>query len=327
MLVPTFVEVNKATYLNDAKRYIFGDILVPSEANHPVVVPAAAAAGVPGINQGVVIEGGEDAVTEIYSTMGFFDPADPADVQARLRVEITDVAWRRRLMNRSILASHVFGTAQRPFRLGESTILEGQQTLVLDFSNPSTVAAANFFLAFETQKYQAAALTKNAVTKDIAEARIRKEFLYPFWFTAEGLNPTITVPASGNAIAFFASSRDVYLILQTIIASVIVPGGAVGDLQEVFTFQIFDAKDERPLQNQPVTMNTGTGTSQFPYKLPTALMTEPNTRYLVRFGNLVDQPIEIDMTFTGVANYVAQSPQRTSDISVAERQPLSVGSA
>ena len=95
----------------------------------------------------------QDSACEIYSFMGRHTPTDNANTQRRLQVEITDQRYLRRLMNRPVLANHVFGTGQYPFYMYETIMLEAQQNLVFQFINPSAAGASHFQFAMEHRKF------------------------------------------------------------------------------------------------------------------------------------------------------------------------------
>ena len=306
-MLPTWVSDKRGTtYINSFKRYVKGVSLVPPEIHNPLTTAVAPSATSPRLSAPVLIEGGEDSVGEIFSIIGAHDAATLADVQNRLTVDILDKSYRRIFMNRPILANHIFGTPENPFFLLESILLESQQILQLQFYNNSTAGESIFRMQFEARKFQAAAMMKNQVTQEIARMRKRKLFLNPFWLTSEN---AITIPAGGSTVAFFRNSRDYFLVLNYIMAQAITTGVA-GDTQEVFTFQLFDAKTDRPLMNQPVTMNTGTGTSTFPYVLPAPLLVEPVNAIRAQFTNLItDQPTEVFFCFHGVGIFASdQNP-------------------
>lgn len=302
-MLPTWVTApNGAVFINDYKKYVKGVMLVPPEAQNPVVTPAAVVPNA-GRSPSVIIEGGEDCVSEAYSLIGAHDAATDPAVAARLALTITDRSYRRQLMNRAILANHIFGTPLNPFFVDTSLWFEGQQDFVLQFFNPSTVGDSTFRLQWEARKFQAGALTKDDVTERIKELRREKTFVNPFWLTS---NDPIVLPASSRRPAFFTNSRDYFLILTKIMCQVITTGVA-GDTQEFISFRLFDAKTDRPLQNQPVTLNTGTGTAAFPYVLPVPLYVEPVQSIRAEFTNLItDAPTEVFFTFHGVGLYVSE---------------------
>ena len=316
-------------YINQAQRYVKGAIFVPQD--EPIITPAAVIAGgttSPGESPAQIIDSPEDALSEIFSFTGEHDAGDPVAVQQRLRVQITDVAWRRRLMNQPVLANHVFGgrliaDGIQPFRALESILLESQQTMIFNFFNWSNDAPSNFRMALEGRKFQASAMLNKKVTNHIDASRIRKRYLQPYWLTS---NQDITVPAGGTVDAFFQNSRDNYNMLFRLMATAITTGAA-GDTQEVFAFQIFDAVTERPLQNTPVTMTTGTGTSAFPFNLTTPICMDPATILRIRITNLItDQPTEIYLTFNGVAAYVGAEQMSVRPPEIAPPGAFYIGS-
>jgi len=304
-MIPTWITSSDgAVYINDLTRYVKSTILVPPAGQNPLTTPAAAGAAIPTFSAPVVFEGGEDGVTEIYSLMGAHQAGVAADVQARLEVEIKDSSYRRFYMNRPILANHVFGTNLNPFFLSESIFLESQQVLNLQFYNRSVAGQSVYRMAMEARKLQASALAQDNVTRRIAEMRRRKTFLTPAWLTSRA---AIQIPAGGTVPAFFDVPRDYFFYIFEIMASTITTGVA-GDTQEVISWEAFDAKTQRPLQDlrRPVTLNTGAGNAQFPFILPTPLLVEPRTTIQINFNNLVtDQPTEVFFTFAGVSSFQA----------------------
>lgn len=301
-MIPAFVRDKAGNiYLNDSIRYVKSGVLVPRQALVPLVTPAAPAAGIPSNSPVAVLESPQDAVLEIYQLMGEHDPADAADVQNRLTVQITDNAWRRRLMNRPILANHVFGNNLRTFKLLETILLRQQQTLQLEFQNNSTAGASNFRFSMEHVKFQASELMNPEVTDYLARMSNRKLYLTPWWQTTDA---PVTIPAGGTVNTFLTTTRDVLTVFFYSMMQALSTGVA-GDLQERVLIRLFDAKTERPLQNQPFTMNTGTGTSQFPYHFATGWCIEPNTKIRAELTNLItDAPTEVFWTLGGVASYV-----------------------
>lgn len=301
-MTPTFVtDAQGNVYINDITRYIKGDLLVPPAINNPLVIPAAPGAGLFTQSDSVIIEGGEDAITEIFSLVGVQRGTFP-DANDRLTMRIRDTAYRRTLMNRPVLFDHVFGSVLQPFFMVETIMLESQQTLELLFFNNSVAGPAIVETMMETRKVQASALASPVVNDEIQRARRVKTFLNPYWFTTDA---PVTIPAGGTATAFLRNTRDNYLILKYIMGRVITAGVA-GDTQEVIAFTIRDAKTGRPFNNQPITFNMGMGTAQFPFVLPTALMIEPATNLQIDFVNLItDASTEVFCTFHGVACYVS----------------------
>ena len=327
-MIPAWVNTKDGQFLNALKYYVKGGFMSPGippgQTTPDVIIPAAPAATIPSAAPSVVIEAGADEIAELFSCMGFHSPAVAADVQNRMSVLITDSAYRRRLMNRDILVNHVFGTNLTPLFVNESTVLESQQTMLFDFLNNSTVGPTDFQFGLEKRKFQATALSRQQVTDYLNQMRRRKLFLTPYWLTSDA---PVNIPAAGTRDVFFTTTKDVYVVLFSNISSFISTGVA-GDVIEGFTVEMFDAKTERPLFNQPIARSCCSGTAGFPFKLPTGWMVEPNTKIHLRFTNLItDAAIEIFWTFLGVADYASRNPFQypEADISVAQPNQFRVG--
>jgi hypothetical protein len=306
-----------------------------------IIIPAAASSSVPTAAPSVVIEAGADEVAELFSSMGVHgNPQNSValDTQLRMSVQITDVAYRRRLMNQPILVDHIFGTNLQPFFFRESTLLESQQTMLFDFNNNSTAGPTYYQFALEKRKFQATALTRKDVTEYIGEMRRRKMFLSPFWLTSD--SPIVVNPGA-QADVFFTVTNDIYGILFGNICSVIAALGSTGDTEEFFTVEIFDAKTERPLQNQPIARSCCSGgnliaqpaaimgvqgTAGFPFPLSTGWIVEPNTKIHMRFTSLItNNPISIFMTLVGVSAYCNKNPLQYPEVDVSVNSDASVG--
>lgn len=319
-MLPAWIEApDGQRYLNQLKRFVKGGILVPGPNLNPATTPAA---GVdPGLSPTVTVQGMQDAACEIYSMMGRHATTDNADVVRRLQVEITDQRYLRRLMNRPVLANHVFGTGQYPIYMYETIMLEAQQNLVYQFINPSAAGDSHFQFALEHRKFIDSNVNQAFLTRWLKENRKRKELLYPFWLTS---NNAVSVPASGTRDVFFTTTQDIMLVLFEVWCDFITTGVA-GDLQEGLTFEFFNPKNGRPLQNRPVSLNCCAGRSQtnpIAYKLPCPLMVEPASNMLVRMTSLItDQPTEVFMTFFGVAYFQGNGPWQYPDRSKLTRGP------
>lgn len=304
-MIPTWITDRRGNvYLNDLTKYVKSVLLVPPANQNPLTIAAAPAATVPTFSPPILFQGGEDSVSEVYSLTGAFDPASVAAANARATVQITETTYRRQYMNRAILLNHVFGNNLQPFFLNESILLESQANLQFQFFNNSTAGEVIWRMVLEARKYQASAFANQQVTKTLELLRKRKTFVNPYWLTS---NEAIVLPPSGAPrTAFFDNTRDYFLILKYVMAQVITTGVA-GDTQELFTFRLFDAKTDRPLMNQPVTLNTGCGTARFPFVLPHSLLVEPRTSIRAELRSLVtDANVEVFFTFHGVGAYVAE---------------------
>lgn len=302
-MLPRFVVDKKGDiFLNQQTRYVRSCVLVPPTADNPLVIPAATPAG-PGLAT-TFISGPEEACAEINDLMGEHGAADPADVQARLSVVLYDTVHRRNLMNRDILANHVFGSSLTPFFLYETTLLEKLQTLQLNFLNNSLAGASGFRCAFEAREYLDVGPNKAAVTKFLNVNRPRKTQLSPYWFTSP---QPITLPAGAVVEVQFGGSDtyDKTIILFNVMCTTLTTGIA-GDVVEMAAFEFFAPKTDRPLQNSPVVRTCCTGNANFPYPLPVPLLLEPATLMRVRITNLVtDAPTNVFLTFHGLVYYSA----------------------
>jgi hypothetical protein len=292
-MVPILVSKDGKMYLNDIKRYAKGTILVPTLANRTITMAAGA------YSAPIPLEGPIDAVNEIMSLMAYPATANNADVTARMAVLITDEAYRRQLMNREILCNQVFGNGLRPFRLMESVAVEGQQVVTFQFHNVSLAGGGAISFSAEAQGVQGFGLGYDEIKKWINIQRQRKAFLSPYWLTSDA---AVSLLATQTKEFFFTNTSDKWLLLGYVMAQVITQGSLGDEAPEFFEFEIYDAKTQRKLMNQPITMNTGTGTAQFPFRLDDPLLVEPSTQLRVRMTSLItNAAMEVFLTFHGVA--------------------------
>jgi hypothetical protein len=301
-MIPTFLTDSKGNvFLNEAKRYVKNSFLTPDISQLPIAIPAAPSATIPSQSAPVIIEGGEDAITEIYASMGEHAAAVLPDVQDRMTVEILDTAYRRKLMNRPIPVNHVFGDNLQPLFWPESSALLQQQTMAWTFFNNSTAGPTDFQFLLDGGKYQASVLLNPQVTERIAEIRRRKPFLTPLWITTPD---RILIGTGATVDIFFRITRDIFFFPFTRMGFTLMQGaGAV--LQDNYLAQVFDAKTDRPLQNQPVLESCFVGTAQFPKVLPHSIVVEPNTSIRMKIQNINPDPIEVFITWFGVSNFVS----------------------
>lgn len=313
-MIPTFLKDRKGNiYLNEMARYVKGTIVAPAASQIPVVTPAMVGT-VPGAGTTIVLEGSGDGCTELYSATGYNAATDDPYVVANLTTQITDTAWRRRLMNQPVLAAHVFGTAQQPFYLPQSIFLEMQQTLQFQFFNNSTNGPSNFSFMFEGRKFQTSALADIRTGQQIKEMRVRARQLYPYWLTTD---IPISVPANGSVTTFMTVDQSIWFLGLTRMCEVVLNAGSpptwAGDKQECVTFQLFDGQTERPLQNQPVPLNCFAGTAEFPYMMPTGFLLPPNSKIKLQVNSLLVDggPTTVYFTIHGVGCYNGGMPPLT----------------
>lgn len=323
--------------LNDLIRYVKGGFLVPEQSRTPLIIPAAVSATVPRSAPSLVIEAPSDSVAEIFSFVGEQDTGVGPDVAARMTCQITDVAFRRRLMNKHIPAQHIFGGAgvngsggvpgYFPLFLRESILLEQQQTMLFDFNNNSIAGPTAFRFMLEQRKFQSTSLTRDLVTNYIKNQRFRKTLLQPYFIGQDG---DVNLPVGQQGLLTFTNTRPSYFIWLGTAATFIVNGAGGGNLVEGFAVTMFDAKTQRPLQNQPVVRSCCTGSAGLPYQNPTGLILEPDTRMQWQVQNLVTgggTSIDIFVTLIGALSYTLENPFETPmrGVQVADPSAASYG--
>lgn len=301
MRVPTLLDKDGVVWLNPARRFAVGTVLAPNPDLIPIVAPAMSG-GNPGSAPPILLEGAQNAVSEVYGLVGEHDASENSDVGARLSVRIQDLAYRRTLMNRDILVDHVFGNYQLPFVLKETIGLESQQNLLFNFLNNSTAGASSYRMAARGLKIESSEETAKLVESFANELRIRKTFCMPYWITSD---VAISLSSSQKRRYFFSNTKDQTLILFYIMAATIYDSsGAAGDTQEQFACKIYEGGTSRLLMNQAVTKNMVGGTAQKPYLLPMPLYLLPNNQIEIEFENLLtNKTLEIFFTFHGVSVY------------------------
>jgi len=327
-VIPTWrVAKNGDIYLNQIRRYVRSKILVPPVLQNPVAIAAAPGVGQFSFSPPIIFEASQSGVCEVFSMMGQ-DLGTVPEVYQRLLVRIEDTVWRRILMNRDVPLVHVVGTGQQPYFLNEAIFLEGQQTLKWTLANPMVGAGTIVSLALEGRSFQNSSLIYEQVSKYIEENRDKKRFLTPYWLT---LDQNMTLPAGGTVTGFFTVTRDIFFLGMQLMGHAIfsaAPPAPVGNAQEVFEFQLFDAKTDRPLVNsgQFVTWNTGFGNANFPFPLPEAWLMEPNTMARIVVRNLLtNKPVDVFLTIAGVACYSGDFPQFVDGIEGTGMAPMRMG--
>lgn len=315
MRIDTFLfDKQDRVWLNPQRKYVNSCVVVPDTA-YASVTTAAKVGTTPGQSAPIIFEGAQNSVTELEATVGEHLSTDNSDVQARLSVLLDDIAYRRQLMNRDILSQHVFGNQLRPIPLKETILLESQQNIRAYFLNNSTAGISHFRPSFRALKVEASEVTKELCTQIANQARIRKSFLHPFWFTTDA---PVSVPLSSTKTAFLTNTRDKDLVAFYVMMSVITTGVA-GDTQEKVSFEIYDAGTQRPWQNQPVTMNCGAGVGStfgnLPYVLPQPGVIPANQQLRVDFTNLLtDAAVEVFFTLFCIARYTGEPLWNQQDV-------------
>jgi hypothetical protein len=336
-MIPRWVNKKDGSiYLNDLIRYVKGGVLVPDANRTPLIIPAAVSATIPTAAPAVVVEAPPDAVCEIFALTGEQDAGVAADVTNRMTVQISDVAYRRSLMSDPILATHVFGgggvngsggvPGYLPLFLRESLLLEQQQTLLFNFQNNSTAGATAFRFQLEDRKFQATVLSRPQVTQYISEERKRKLLLQPYWLTTN--QAVHMLPGTSQDIFFYNQRNSYFVWFDTIATFIINGGGAGGDTVQGFTANLFDAKTERPLNNQPVPSTCFSGSAGLPFQNPTGLILEPDTLMRWNLQNLVTgagTSIDVFITLVGVLSFDLPTLLDNTSVELAYPSPASVG--
>jgi hypothetical protein len=391
-MLETFIQNNNSVYLNSLRRYVFSGVVVPSQANMIVKVPAMVGTNA-GMSLPIPLEGPQDAFTEIKSVVGFqglrrvgtgtftalaggvamtgigtnfsqelligdtiivvddlgavqtktiatvtgqttatvtvafannvniVPPPPPAvfpspfvyftpviaDVQNRMTVDIQDMAWNRKLMNKPVPVVHVFGTNQFPGYFAEDILLEKNQIAMFKFYNNSTSGNGSVSFSHEGRKWQLEAHRRPEVAKLIKEKRDRKTFLQPYWLT---LDNDIRVDGNSQATGFLTCTGDIDLFLFDIRAHIVNSGAApVGDIQEFVEFQLSYTRNGRFYQSAPFTLNTGTGTAGQPFPLPHPILLKPQSQIKVSVRSLLTSATQTDvfLTMHGVGLYTGRS--------------------
>jgi len=305
-------------YLNQLLRYAKGTILVPADARQPIVTSTNSTSAP------VIIEGPQDGVAELFALYGQHGGSDNSAVTNRLEVQITDIMWRRRMMNRHILADHIFGNNLQQFELLETILMQGQQALAFEFQNNSGVGSSNFNFGARAYKIQNADLSHRYAEMRYNQIRERKVHLYPYWMTTDN---AVTVAASSTVKAFLSNTTDIEVAFFQLMGRGLSTGAA-GDTTEMFTVKIIDPQTEDPLQSEPISLNNGFGTANFPYPLPAPILMPPNTQLELEITNLItDQSTEVYLTFAGVANYLGLSLDRVMNKGRVTKAPFLVQGA
>jgi len=312
MSIPTFVKDARGNwYLNSLKRYVKGAVLTPDESQIPIVIASAPSATSPSESPPIVLEGGEDALSEVFSLVGEHDSIVLPDVAERMTVSIRDSAYRRVLMNKPILVNHIFGNNLQPSFLSESIMLQAQQVLQLKFFNHSTAGSTSFRFLMEHRKFQSSVTSNIQVTQQLEAMRKRKPFITPYWLTVSGNDNFIQLTPGQSRTIFFDISRDIFLFIHGIMAQVInitTPGSL---LENNFEFRIKDPKTKRPLilnNSKFIPETCGVGTARFPYQLPGMIIAEPNTKLEMEIRSLHPTDTQqVFFTFQCTSLFVAPS--------------------
>ncbi len=310
---PLFTREGQSLYLSRTASFVKGGVLFPPTANLPVTITARSAGSLTS-SPPIILESPTDSYNEVLALIGRSADADNADVKARLMVEPKTYAYgERALCNYPILANHVFGTRENPFYLddqySDSLLLKPQQLLSFRFLNGSTAGSSNYSIAAQSTKIQNKALgLDKALAAAMAAQFIKGRWLTPYWFTMEselmtGLH-AVQVAAAGRQNVTFTNKDTSNLILTSLMMSV-VTAGVAGDTNQYCTYELFHPDTEQAMQDQPVAMNCGAGTAEFPYRFPAPIIIKPRQTMTVKLNSLItDATIDVYMTFFGMAAFL-----------------------
>jgi hypothetical protein len=160
------------------------------------------------------------------------------------------------------------------------------------------------------RKWQLEALKYPAVAKELGDQARRKIFVQPYWLTTDNDINIPDIGATANTgYYFFTNTGDVTLFLFYAYGYVINggPTNIVATDTEPFTIELFDRRTGRPFQNRPFSLNTGFGTSQWPFPLPCPIILEPRSQIQAKiYTNLTNAPssainTELAITLGGLA--------------------------
>lgn len=251
------------------------------------------------------------------NAFAYLTPAN-TDVENRLGVVITDMAYQRELMNNWVPALHVFGDYQKQEWIKQTILLERNQTLKLRFQNDSTSARAGFVFGSQVGKWQAEALNEPDVLRFVREMKRHRVLCQPYWLTLD--NQKVTLTASSAGIGFLTNTKDMLLILFNVYGHM-YSAGAAGNITEGFSVKLTEQRTGRVLMSQPLVRTQICGTAQEPFRLPCPLFMDPQNQLRADFTNLVtDASTEVWMTLHGVGVYLKQSGLTDKDVMAEARR-------
>ncbi len=223
----------------------------------------------------------------------------------KLFVSITDQAWRRKLMNRDVPVKHVFGSNEKPGFIKESLLLETNQTLLLEYVNYDTSNATSFAAIAEGRKWQYEAMKSKEVYDYIGGLRERKQYIQPYWLTLDkGFS---SLAAGARSVELLTCTGDITLVLFNLYAQAFRTDDGLIDVTNKILVEFTDAKTKRSLQSQPVPLGACAGSIENPFRLSSPLIVEPQTQIQVNFLNTDSSPVNVFLTYHGVAIYTGSS--------------------
>lgn len=308
-MIPTFVQDRKGnTYLNPSNAFVKGLMFTPQTGQNSFSLADPATLAAPTRSAPIILEGPENAFSEIYSIIG--QVASPSAERAmNCGMTIYDTSNRRNLMNRPVPFPHILGNNVNPFFMPESLFLRGQQTLQVTLFNQFAAGGGSQTgqFAFEGTTYQRGCWGDAKVVEYLKDSERRKLFLSPYWLTLD--DGFIALTASATRDIFLTINASLCFLVTSIMASGSTAGVA-GNTVDKFTLEFFDPKTERPLQNQPILRTSAGGDSFYPYVLPTPWLLDADSKLHVRAVNLVtDASTNVYLTLSGVACFMGAVPR------------------
>lgn len=301
-MLPAFTrDKSGQIFLREGIRYVKGRYLTPASSQNPITIANAPSTTTPSYSPPVILEGQEDAVTEIFSLSKLHAAGNTVDSQALLKCKITDSTFRRDLMSGYIPVDHVFGTNVRPFKLPKSILLEPKQTLQVSFQENAAGASddATVYQAMETRIFQRPAWNLPEVKSRILELRQEAPFFYPYWLTSEA---EVTIPASGNATAFFYVNKNIHFLCLGHMVRALINNTYSVALAAPYSVDIYDPSTGRLMNTSPVTTRALGGSAEFPHWYPTGWLIEADSKIRLSFNSLTAAgPMSMYWTFFGIA--------------------------
>jgi hypothetical protein len=303
LAVETFARDSKgAVWLNKPLPNVKGGILAPLTEPPSAALPAAGSISAP-----IRFESATDAYSEITDLIGVRGANDDTEETLFSSLVQYTSGSERKLQNRPILASHMFGTAQQPFLLSllsETLFLKPQECINLVLKNASAATVSNFSTVMKIVKAQIKATQDAELSTWIKHKIARGAVLHPYWFTMHssvGGNAGVTLATGGQATVVFNNKINSTLIILASMASAF-SSGIAGDTQEKFKGRLVNERNQQQLDNQFVTWNCGWGSGALPFILPTPLFVYNRQSLTLQLQNLVtDQPTNVYVTYFGVA--------------------------
>ncbi len=302
-----------ALYGNEAYRWMEGGVLIPSTGQMATTVPAASGTSI-SRSSPVLFIGSTEGFSEIAALVGIIT-GSTASAAARALIEVVDMNHgERRLSNRPFLAQHFFGTALNPNYIEEWSsplVLRAQGALQLLFGNPDTTGTITISEAFQRVLYKTAIIQKQRreLMEQIHADLEKRQAAAPYWFvpdssiSANDQVAGLTIPAGGVRDCIFTNRTGMTLVLQMLLGTALADDDE-GEFQEKVAFELFMPKTEMAMQNNPVTLNCGAGTSGFPHIFATPIIVENRESIRMKVTSLLaTESVDFFPTFHGVALY------------------------